>query len=234
MKKSKKVFLIFASCPIGLTLLFLCALRLTLGTSTAHERPETPGKVRITRTFDVERFTAIQVTGRWEVKLAQGENPKVEVEAPQAVMGDLVVREDAGSLLLDKGTLRRDRYGKLRASIVTPSLEDLGLKGLIDLRLKGFHSERLSISTDGVATITGKENRIQELHLAGEGMSKINFKKNPVTNADLHYEGMHTIRLSMAGGVLSGTIKGLGKVLYDGQVSEERIRCRGRCKVRHD
>ena len=231
MRKSKKIFLIFASCPLGLALLFLFALRLTLGTSMP-ERPAASETAYITRAFNLEGFTGIDVRGHWDVEAVHGETPKVIIEAPGDVMDGLTVEKHAGTLILDKGRLGRHR--ELRASLATPFLTDLGLKGLVRLRLRGFETERLSIRAEGAVTITGNNNCIGELHLAGEGMNEINLKGNPVTHADLQYEGMYTIRLTMAGGTLRGNIEGMGKVIYDGHVKEERIRSRGRSEVRHE
>ncbi len=42
-------------------------------------------------------------------------------------------------------------------------------------------------------------------------------------NADLRYKGVYKIELSMAGGELTGKIKGVGKVIYDGEVQKESI-----------
>ena len=39
------------------------------------------------------------------------------------------------------------------------------------------------------------------------------------------------IKLSMAGGELTGRIEGVGKVLYEGQISRETISKEGPCKV---
>jgi hypothetical protein len=52
-----------------------------------------------------------------------------------------------------------------------------------------------------------------------------------VINAELRYEGVYKIELSMAGGELTGTIEGVGKVIYDGEVRKESIRKEGPCKV---
>jgi len=168
------------------------------------------------------------------VGVVHGKTARVVVKAPHDAIDKLVVENRARTLILDKGGLGNHPHAELKASIITPMLTDLGVKGLVRLDFSGFHADRLSIRTDGATTLTGRENRIRELHLSGEGMTDINLKENPVTSADVRYEGMYTIRLSMTGGTLSGSIKGLGKILYDGHVREERIQRRGRCEVRHE
>ena len=112
-----------------------------------------------------------------------------------------------------------------------PSLSDLRLSGLVSIELSGFSSERLTVYTTGSTSITGKGNHINNLRLKGEGLSNLNLKRNSVMNADLRYKGVYKIELSMAGGELTGKIKGVGKVIYDGEVRKESIRKDGPCKV---
>jgi hypothetical protein len=112
-----------------------------------------------------------------------------------------------------------------------PSLSDLRVSGLVSLRLSDFNSENLSIHTTGSTSITGTGNDIRNLHLKGKGLSNLDLRQNAVINADLRYEGVYKIELSMAGGELTGQIKGVGKIIYDGEVTKESIRKDGPCKV---
>jgi hypothetical protein len=55
----------------------------------------------------------------------------------------------------------------------------------------------------------------------------------PTMQTDLNCEGVFNIDLSMAGGELSGRVKGTGKVRYGGKVSRETILREGPCKVEY-
>jgi hypothetical protein len=101
----------------------------------------------------------------------------------------------------------------------------------VSLELSGFTSENLTVYTSGSTSITGKGNHIHNLNLRGKGLSNLNLRRSSVINADLRYKGVYKIELSMAGGELTGKIKGVGKVIYNGEVRKESIRKDGPCKV---
>ena len=231
MKTSNKILLISCSSLIVIVIVFLLIFRLTLGNSMTTERPIDSDKPIVSREFPLAGFTAIEVSGHWEVELTRGETTKVKVRAPGDVMEDLSVEKQAGTLILSTGKKWRLSPGKVTALITMPSLSDLRLSGLVSLELSGFSSESLTVYTTGSTSITGKGNHVHNLNLIGKGVSNLNLRRNSVINADLRYKGVYKIELSMAGGELTGKIKGVGKVIYNGEVRKESIRKVGPCKV---
>ena len=231
MKTSNKILLISSSSLMGIVIVFLLIFRLTLGNSITTERLIDSDKPIVSRELPLADFTAIEVTGHWEVELTRGETTQVKVKAPGYIMDNLSVEKQAGTLILRTDKKWRSSPGKVTALITMPSLSDLRLSGLVSLELSGFSSERLTVYTTGSTSITGKGNHINNLRLKGEGLSNLNLKRNSVMNADLRYKGVYKIELSMAGGELTGNIKGVGKVIYDGEVRKESIRKDGPCKV---
>ena len=231
MKTSNKILLISSSTLMGIVIVFLLLFRLTLGNSVTSERGIDSDKPTVSREFPFADFTAIEVSGHWEVELTRGETTQVKVKAPGDVMEKLSVEKQAGTLILRMDKKWRPSPGKVTALITMPSLSDLRFSGLVSLELSGFSSERLTINTEGSTSITGKGNHINNLYLKGKGLSNLNLRQNSVINADLRYEGVYKIELSMAGGELTGKIKGVGKVIYDGEVRKESIHKDGPCKV---
>jgi hypothetical protein len=231
MKTSNKILLISSSSLIGMVIVFLLIFRLTLGNSITTERPKDSDKPTVSREFPLAGFTAIEVSGHWEIELTRGETTQVDVKAPEDVMENLSVEKQGAALILRTDKKWRPSPGKVTALITMPSLSDLRLSGLVSLELSGFSSESLTVYTTGSTSITGKGNHINNLHLKGEGLSTLNLRQNSVINADLSYKGVYKIELSMAGGELTGKIKGVGKVIYDGEVRKESIRKDGPCKV---
>jgi len=231
MKTSNKILLISSSSLIGIVIGFLLIFRLTLGNSISTERPVDSDKPIVSRDFPLAGFTAIEVSGHWEVELTRGETTQVKVKAPGDVIEKLSVEKQGVALILRTDKKWRPSPGKVTALITMPSLSDLRLSGLVSLEIDGFSSEILTINTAGSTSIMGKGNYVNNLFLKGEGVSKLNLKRNSVINADLRYEGVCKIELSMAGGELTGRIKGVGKVIYDGEVRKESIRKDGPCKV---
>jgi hypothetical protein len=231
MKTSNKILVISSSTLMGIVIVFLLLFRLTLGNSITSERGIDSDKPTVSRDFPLTDFTAIEVSGHWEIELACGETTQVRVAAPGDVMERLSVEKQAGTLILRTNKKWRPTRGKVTALITLPSLSDLRVSGLVSLKLSGFSSENLTIHTKGSTSITGKGNHIHNLHLKGEGLSNLNLRQNSVINADLHYKGVYKIELSMAGGELTGKIKGVGKFIYNGEVTKESIQKDGPCKV---
>ena len=231
MKTSNKILVISSSTLMGIVIVFLLLFRLTLGNSITTEEGKESDNPTVSRELPLEGFTAIEVSGHWEIELAHGEMTQVKVEAPGDVMERLSVEKQAGTLILKTDKKWRPDPGKVTALITMPSLSDIRVSGLVSLKLNSFSSENLTIHTKGSTSITGKGNHFHNLHLNGEGLSNLNLRQNSVINADLRYKGVYKIELSMAGGELTGQIKGVGKVIYNGEVRKENIRKDGPCKV---
>ena len=233
MKTSNKILLISSSSLIGIVIVFLLIFRLTLGNNITTERLKDSNKPTVSREFLLTGFKAIEVSGQWGIELTRGEAIQVKVKAPGDVMEDLSVEKRAGTLILSTGKKWRHSKRKVTATaqITMPSLSDIRLSGVENLKLRGFTSENLTVHTSGVTTIVGKGNHIRNLNLIGKGVSNLNLKRNSVINADLNYKGVYKIELTMAGGELTGKLKGAGKVIYNGEVSKESIRKDGPGKV---
>jgi hypothetical protein len=231
MKASNKILLMSSSTLMGIGIIFIILFRLTLGNSITPEEGKYSDKPTVSREFPLADFTAIKISGHWEIELAYGETTQVKVEAPGDVMERLSIEKQAGTLVMRTDKSWRPDPGKVTALITMPSLSDLRVSGLVSLRLSDFNSENLSIHTTGSTSITGTGNDIRNLHLKGKGLSNLDLRQNAVINADLRYEGVYKIELSMAGGELTGQIKGVGKIIYDGEVTKESIRKDGPCKV---
>jgi hypothetical protein len=229
MKTSNKLLLVSASSLIVIMLVLLLALKIALEASTDIEKTAKSEVAKLTRQFPLEDFTAIQVIGHWEIDIGRGDTRQVIAEAPDNVMDTIIVEKHGQTLILEN----KQRFGEVRASIKVPSLVDLRLKGLISLKLSGFETDTLSMRTSGATTIKGAGNKIRDLSVSAEGVTNLDLRENPVTNADLRCEGVYKIELSMAGGELSGKVKGVGEVIYNGKVSKEGIVRKGHSKVTH-
>jgi hypothetical protein len=229
MKTSNKLLLVSASGLIVIILALFLVLRIALETSTDIEKSAKSEGAQLTKQFPLKDFTAIQVIGHWKIDVVRGDATQVIAEAPADVMDTIVVEKRQQTLILEN----KNRLGKVRASIKLPSLLDLRLKGLISLKLSDFQTDTLSMRTSGATTINGTGNKIRDLSVSAEGVTNLDLRQNPVTNADLRCEGVYKIELSMAGGELSGKVKGVGEVLYNGKVRKEGILRSGHSKVTH-
>ena len=232
MKTSNKILYgslggLFLVCVI-----FLLVLKAQLGSSqdpvNASARYEAMGS----REIDMSGLTAIDVQGNWQVELILAPGPVATVKGAQDLLETLSVHRRGEFLSLRMPKQKNDKR-KLTLSATLPELNRLHAQGVAEIRFKGFFSEHLSIRMQGVSKIVGRKGRIDALDLRSEGVSQINLSDLPIRQADLDCEGVFNIDLSMAGGELSGRVKGAGKVRYSGKVSRETILREGPCKVEY-
>ena len=232
MKTSNKILWgslggLFLVCVI-----FLLALRALLGGSPEPVNAAARDRAMGTREIDMSDLAAIDMQGNWQVKLIHGPNPVAIVQGAQDLLETLSVRRRGEFLALRMPKQRNDKR-KLTLSATLPELNRLHAQGVAEIRFTGFDSEHLSIRMQGVSKIVGRKGRINALDLRSEGVTRMDLRDLPIRQADLDCEGVFNIGLSMAGGELSGRIKGAGKVRYDGKVSRETILREGPCKVEY-
>lgn len=232
MKTSNKIIWgslggLFLVCVI-----FLLVLRALLGGKPDPVNAEARYESMGSREIDMSGLAAIDIQGNWQVKLIHGSGPVATVEGAQDLLETLSVHRRGEFLSLRMPKQRSDKR-KLTLSATLPELNRLQARGVAEIRFEGFHSEHLSIRMQGVSKIVGRKGRIDALDLRSEGVSRMDLRDLPVRQADLDCEGVFNIDLGMAGGVLSGRIKGAGKVRYSGKVSRETILREGPCKVEY-
>ena len=232
MKTSNKILWgslggLFLVCVI-----FLYVLRALLGGNPDPVNTVARNGAIGTREIDMSDLAAIDLQGNWKVKLIQGPDPVASVKGAQDLLETLSVHRRGESLALRMPRQRNDKR-KLTLTATLSELNRLHAQGVAEIRFTGFSSERLSIRMQGVSKIVGRRGRINALDLRSEGVSRMDLKGLPVRQADLDCEGVFNIELSMAGGELSGRVKGTGKVRYDGKVSRETILREGPCKVEY-
>jgi hypothetical protein len=232
MKTSNKILWgslggLFLVCVI-----FLLVLRALLGSSPVPVNATARYGAMGSREIDMSGLAAIDMQGNWQVKLIHGPDPSATVEGAQDLLETLFVQRRGDFLALRMPKQRNDKR-KLTLSATLPELNRLHVQGVVEIRFEGFSSEHLSIRMQGVSKIVGRKGRINALDLRSEGVSRMDLSDLPVEQADLDCEGVFNIDLSMAGGELSGRVKGTGKVRYGGEVSRETILREGPCNVEY-
>ncbi len=207
MKTSNRILWGSFAGLLAVPLIFLVALRVSLGTPAEADSPAPVSGARGSRQIAMVDFTGLELQGHWEVEVSFGETENVVVEGAEDLLAGLSVRRRGNALSLEMSEPHRDTR-KLRASIVCPALDSLWTKGVVDLRFVGFDTDHLLIRTEGVAVLNARGNRIRDLGLRAEGVSKIDLRDNPVGNAELDCEGVVKLQLTMAGGDLTGHVQG--------------------------
>ena len=214
----------------GITVIFLVALRILLGGNSEPAGGTVPDAAYGSREIAMADFAGVDLQGHWQAEVVQGPQEHIAVEGPEDLLAALSVRRRGESLALEMADQRHDAR-KLHVAITMPVLHALRTKGVVNLTLSGFETDRLSMRFEGVTSVRGQEGRIGDLRFRGQGVSRVDLRDVPVRTADLDCEGVIKIDLTMAGGELTGSIKGVGELRYAGETSRESIQREGPCKV---
>jgi len=186
----------------------------------------------ITRSFDVRDFDELELRGDYKVNLIESDEPGVEIEADENLMGDIEVDVIGRSLRIESERIRSRRgitvnvfYKELNGisaggatdlSTRTPirtKFFDLSMSGAGEIDLD-FEGEKLSISMSGAGDIqlSGKTTDL-DVRISGAG---------GLDSYDLKTEYAR-VRISGVGGAevyvtreLEAHISGLGDINYKG------------------
>ena len=91
------------------------------------------------------------------------------------------------------------------------------------LDIQNFKPEHLEITAAGSSKIIGSGNEIENLRLNLAGVSNVKLRGNPVTNADVKFAGAYSVEMTFSGGELTGKASGMGKLIYDGVVNQDKL-----------
>ncbi|NNG00231.1 MAG: hypothetical protein HKM93_12675 [Desulfobacteraceae bacterium] len=229
MKTSNKLLLAAGVGFFGIFILFpLIVLKTSVATPAEKTDTDSAIQDRTRRSFAVTDFTELYIDGHWEVKIRQGTRFGVVVSGSQYAVNRVDVNRQGETLRLIVGrgssNLAPESQHKVHALVTLPRLRNLELEGLVRVELKGFHEDYLKFKTDGYTEISGTDNAVTDLSVESDGLFRLAFINNPVNNADLECEGMIDITLTMAGGDITGEIDGFGRLDYDGEVRNNRLK----------
>ncbi len=228
MKTSSKVLLGTAIAVIGLIFVGSVAARISVGSILEEVADIAEPGPTVERSFSIEGFTALDVSGVWEVTIAKGDYA-VSVHAPENLFEHLGVESRGAVLHLDPR--RVDSNIKLRASVSMPALEALDISGVTKVELSDMETERFIVDLSGASKIVSRGGRIGTLELDLSGVSKVNFSETPTTHASVDLSGASHTELWMQGGRLEGDISGASSITYRGHVSSETVNISGVSKV---
>lgn len=180
---------------------------------------------------DGKGVTAVASVGGWKVTIRPGEY-EVSVRTSERSADDVRVYVSDDTLSLDVPPGVRTVNGTLEATVWLPHLDRLEIDGGAEVRLEDIESDRLAVDVDGAASITATGGRYGRLTVDVDGAANIDFSGSAVVDASVDMDGASNLRITMAGGTLTGYLRGVGNVSYGGEVADESIRVEGLGRVR--
>jgi hypothetical protein len=181
---------------------------------------------------DVEPFSSLSLEGAWDVSVEGGENYSVELEVSEYAADEVVVSSTGGMLRLGVDTLRIGPSLRLRASIVVPALSRIEASGGTNLELSDLNLDELTVISEGASNVEADDVELGNLVLESDGAANMDFSDAEVRNARVRISGAGNIEVNMAGGSLTGSLEGVGRLAYSGEVSEEDVEVDGLGTVR--
>ncbi len=237
MKRSQIAMLILAGVIILVVLIVMALGRIaigkTLNTPPVESSVEwTPSGDEVSKKLKLSDFDSVVVEAVWKVRISCSDEFSTEIYYPSNMEDLMDVRVRGNQLVL--GIKGDQSYSDtdLTTVINMPSLSEISIDGAADISFSGFDEDELSISIDGAANIEGSESKVEKLKVGVDGMGKVDLSAVPAVDARVDLNGAGNIRLQMNGGVLDGSLEGMGNIIYSGIVSDEKIRIDGLGRVR--
>lgn len=226
---------VLSALGLLLVLIFVVSGTIFVAPASAHDENVSGAKEKQSETMELKDFDRVEIGGMWTVQIIQSESFSVELSYPKMYENRLLVEVDGSTLLLDyKGDNISFQDKEESSAIVRmPSLVQLGIEGIADVRIEGFDENRMQIDVEGASEVMAYSSTVDTLKVALEGVGNVNLEGLVSVDAEVHLEGLGQINLSMAGGILEGSLEGLGTIVYGGAVREENIEVDGLGSVKY-
>ena len=182
---------------------------------------------RIERTYDVDGFSEVSVSGGWTLTVSQGSTHALRIAGDSVLVEGVSIEVEGGTLVLRAEGIAAPFNGGLQAEIQLPRIEAIRATGGSDILLRDVGAEELSITNNGASNVRADGGRVRHLEVESEGAANFDLSSAQVHSATIVLEGAGNVELTMTGGELTGRISGLGNVEYTGTVARESIRIDG-------
>jgi len=113
--------------------------------------------------------------------------------------------------------------------IEMPELVSLEVTGLIPVTIENFQGVNLKIISS-LGVLTGINCLYENIDVTAE-VGNLLLSKSLFKKANLNLSGMSNVFIKLENGSLAGTISGISRVLYLGDIKEQAIRIRGFASV---
>ena len=188
-------------------------------------------KIEGGRRIDMERFTALELSGGWELHLTHAAEYSVVLIGDQDLVdtAEVSTAGDRLSIYLHEDV---DEDRTVRITITAPAIETLRLAGVVNGTVVGLDAAELTVSLDGATNLIFEDSTIGDLTLQTAGAANVDLEESLVENAVLSLAGANQLRITMDGGSLTGRVEGVGNVRYSGETSSVNVDIDGIVRVR--
>ncbi|MGD9799908.1 MAG: head GIN domain-containing protein [Parvularculaceae bacterium] len=145
-------------------------------------------KDAVSRTYEVQDFSAIEIGGAYELDVAVGGEYSLMLEGPEDEMARAEVSVKNGALVLSSKKHRGDRDG-VKATVTMPALERLSVSGVVDADIRGVDAGVFKVNLSGVGEVD-VAGRCNTLHARVSGVGELDAKSFECASVDVSLSGM--------------------------------------------
>ncbi|MCY4372615.1 MAG: DUF2807 domain-containing protein [Spirochaetaceae bacterium] len=182
------------------------------------------------RQIEIERFTAIALSGGWELHLTHAAEYSAVLIGDQDLVDTAEVSTAGDRLSIYFTDADEDRTARIM--ITAPAIETLSLAGVVNATVVGLDAAELTVRLDGATNLVFEDSTIGDLTLQTAGAGNIDLEESLVENAVLAMAGANQLRITMNGGSLTGRVEGVGNVRYSGETSSVNVDTEGIVRLR--
>lgn len=135
----------------------------------------------------IDSYHRVKVSGAIDVRATVGSEVRVEVDAPQSVLPQIMTVSRNGTLrIYTEGTIQLDR--RIRVNIITPTLDAVSLSGASHMVVNDVKGDKFSIEATGGS----------EIEINGNGKS-IQANLSGASNAKWHNVAARDVDITLSG-----------------------------------
>ena len=170
------------------------------------------GNVR-TEKRDVSGFSAVDVSGVFQVEITTGNNYSVEVQADDNILPLIQTKVDGNTLHIEMGDKSSTR-SDLIVRITAPNIERVVTTGAAKLTATGINNDSFAINTTGASKVK-LSGQTAKLDIEVTGASTVDAEQLTAAVADIQANGASKINVNVSE-ELHSEASGASKIIYSG------------------
>lgn len=190
-----------------------------------NEKAEGPPVSEILELMDFDAVTI--VGGMWDAKIEQSKDFYVEITSPRSIQNEYDIQVRKNELFITGPEKLKTFSKKNLLTIRAPSIKSLHLTGLGNIMINGFNEKTMKIVSNGAIDVSARNASADVLEVFVEGIGDIDLSGMAAVDATVILDGFAEVFVNMNGGVLKGSLDGLGTIRYKGSVTREEIKVDG-------
>ena len=167
------------------------------------------------RTFELQDFSAIEISGAYELDVNVGGDYSVTISGHDAELARSEVSVRNGALVLgSRKRLHREKdhdgHNGLTATVTLPALDRLTVSGVVDADISGVDAGAFQINLSGVGEVN-IAGRCKRLDARVSGVGELNAKALECAEADIALSGMGEASV-YARDMAKAEVSGMGEI----------------------